>query len=352
MAINDEIVNGYIKNNIYINRYGNELRKQSEKIIKKLEDAINSAILSSGINTRLVAKKQYELGKFNKIISVLIDNAFNELSHLFSDDRKFAESQSNVLEEVISNTLLTVVLLKKIDILSILGKTQIDNMSVEGWWLKQKQYFKNKLKKQMRIGVMNNETIEQLIYRFAGGTTERGEKYRGLLASLKQRSAALIKTTLNTISNNVLDANHLANSELIVGYQHLSVMDKRTTQTCIFRNGLVWDKNKNPEGHNTKFALPPLHWHCRSIIVPLLKGYKGLPSSFKKQVPKNKRKKFTLKRANIVTFEIFFKNQTKNFQIEYLGEKRFKLWKQGRLDLKDFINDEDNFLPITKINGE
>lgn len=54
---------------------------------------------------------------------------------------------------------------------------------------------------------------------------------------------------------------------LVYGWQHISVLDNRTSDICWSRAFKVWDADRNPKGHDIPFAMPPLHPRCRSRIA-------------------------------------------------------------------------------------
>lgn len=54
------------------------------------------------------------------------------------------------------------------------------------------------------------------------------------------------------------------------GVRYSAVMDSRTTPVCAFLDGKVFD----PESPDLAELLPPNHYNCRSIIVPIVAGEK------------------------------------------------------------------------------
>lgn len=49
-------------------------------------------------------------------------------------------------------------------------------------------------------------------------------------------------------------------------WRHVSVLDERTTELCWSRHGKVWETKELVQG----ITIPPLHYHCRSILVPVI----------------------------------------------------------------------------------
>jgi hypothetical protein len=91
--------------------------------------------------------------------------------------------------------------------------------------------------------------------------------------------------------------------------------------------------------------VPPLHPHCRSILVPVEKEGK-LPGERPfvmderkvKDIPKDERSQLIGQLDANTTFKEFFKKTDDFFQKEWLGPKRFKLYKEGKFDFEKFFN--------------
>lgn len=49
-------------------------------------------------------------------------------------------------------------------------------------------------------------------------------------------------------------------------WKHVSVLDDRTTELCWSRHGKVWESKELVQG----ITVPPLHYHCRSILMPVI----------------------------------------------------------------------------------
>jgi SPP1 gp7 family putative phage head morphogenesis protein len=74
----------------------------------------------------------------------------------------------------------------------------------------------------------------------------------------------LLKTAVTASINDVLM------SADTYGYQYVAVMDSRTTPLCRGLNGKTWKKDGTPIYGDREFpGRPPLHWGCRSILLPI-----------------------------------------------------------------------------------
>lgn len=90
------------------------------------------------------------------------------------------------------------------------------------------------------------------------------------IAALFKRAKQSAQTMTKTLVNAVVHAAHDGFAKInpfVKGFRHISVLDSGTTSVCTHRNGLLWDKKRNPIGHTEIFKRPPLHYNCRSKLV-------------------------------------------------------------------------------------
>lgn len=112
------------------------------------------------------------------------------------------------------------------------------------------------------------QTTEEIVNRVSGESQEslsdleiEGRKVEGAVRTAASGIPSEVNNRLETQEAEGIDR------ELgPTGWQHVSVMDSRTTEICRQRNGKQWDMDKDPIGHNLAFALPPLHPNCRSHV--------------------------------------------------------------------------------------
>jgi SPP1 gp7 family putative phage head morphogenesis protein len=81
-------------------------------------------------------------------------------------------------------------------------------------------------------------------------------------ASTYQSAGAIVNEVVNTERNNFF----FKNADLIQGFQFSAVLDGKTTLICASLDGKTF---KIGDADGLEFR-PPLHWFCRSILVPIL----------------------------------------------------------------------------------
>lgn len=133
-----------------------------------------------------------------------------------------------------------------------------------------------------------------------------------------------------------------ANENVIKGYQHHSTLDSRTTLICATRDGAAWDtkgKGLNAKGKQFKFRRPPLHFRCRSILIPVLDM---------KNAPAGTRSSIDGAIPSTIDFEKWFAGKSPEFQKKYLGEGRLKFYNNG-VKLSELIKSNGDVLTLKEL---
>ena len=119
--------------------------------------------------------------------------------------------------------------------------------------------------------VENNATLPALKELGNGaGKDELIQKVDDSLVSLIEGNAlyastgAVVNQAINTARNNFF----WGNKEKIQGFQFSAVMDQKTTAVCASLD----QKTFRIEDASALVNRPPLHWNCRSILLPILIG--------------------------------------------------------------------------------
>ena len=251
------------------------------------------------------------------------------------------------------------------------------------WWAAQKADVLAKFKNEIRQGMVLGESVDELVRRIRG--TKANNFKDGVLNVKKHQAAALVRTSVQAVSHAARMATHQANEDLYNGYQWLSTLDGRTSDTCKARSGLTWDKDFNPVGHEKDYSPPPAHWNCRSLITPWLKDWTDLSKD--KKLAAEKKKQFnasgdtlnaifieTLTRmgkrkdeaatilrktqasmdgqvAVDLNFEQWLQSKGKGFQAEVLGAGRYTLFKEGKISLLDLVDQSGNPITLAQLNA-
>lgn len=135
--------------------------------------------------------------------------------------------------------------------------------TLQQWWDATAVVDQRRITDALQIGLTQNETIDQMVRRVRTAT--------GLT---RTNAEAVIRTSVNHVSNASREAFFEANSDVVEVLRWNSTLDGRTSTICAARDGhyiLVGEKDPGlrpllqPQG-----ARPPAHPNCRSIIISVL----------------------------------------------------------------------------------
>ena len=202
---------------------------------------------------------------------------------------------------------------------------------------------RQKVEYAIRDGINSGKTNQEIVQRIRG--TKRLNYEDGLLSSSKTDT----ERTVRTVRSHVANQAYLSSFNQI-GFEYVKLvatLDGRTSKLCASLDGSVWEINDPAK------RVPPLHPHCRSILVPVekdgrLAGERPFVMDERKvkDIPKDERSQLIGQLDANTTFKEFFKKTDDFFQKEWLGPKRYKLYKEGKFDLEKFFDPEGRFYSL------
>lgn len=151
------------------------------------------------------------------------------------------------------------------------GKLIVSGATVGQWFARQEAEMKFKAATTFRQAVQNREPADVTAKRIRGELPElpvgfgKGAETAAKITVRSAESAVLEEVARATVE----DSDGAA--EIRYGWQHISVLDQRTSETCRSRAFKIWDNEYKPIGHKLPFARPPLHPNCvleDSLVTP------------------------------------------------------------------------------------
>ncbi|EPE9870611.1 minor capsid protein [Acinetobacter baumannii] len=203
-----------------------------------------------------------------------------------------------------------------------------------------------KVEYAIRDGINSGKTNQEIVQRIRG--TKRLNYEDGFLSSSKTD----IDRTVRTVRSHVANQAYL-NSFNQIGFEYVrlvATLDGRTSKLCASLDGSVWEINDPTK------RVPPLHPNCRSILVPVEKdgqlvGERPFVMDERrvKDIPKEERSQLIGQLDANTTFREFFKKTDDFFQREWLGPKRYKLYKEGKFDFDKFFDPEGRLYTLDQL---
>ena len=151
-----------------------------------------------------------------------------------------------------------------------------------------------------------------------------------VVGQLQTRQAmSLVKTITNHTSAVARESVYTENSELLDGYKFVATLDSKTTLICASNDNKVFQPGAGPR--------PPLHWGCRSTTVPVVKPAFSLGSEVTGARPSIGSDGAEVVSAN-TSYGGWLKKQPVEFVDEALGVERSRLFRSGKMQIKDFVD--------------
>lgn len=239
-------------------------------------------------------------------------------------------------------------------------------------WARQAGDLQQRFQDQMREGILAGEGVDDLVRRIRGSKANAFKD--GIMEVKRHQAAALVRTSVQAVSNAARNATITANADIFNGVQWLSTLDGRTSDICKARSGLRWDNDFKPMGHSKQYTSPPAHWNCRSVVTPVTKSWDELAGktltknaedfsdNFKNELLKlgftaaqisRLKPKMQSSMDGMVpaefSYEDWIKSKPEVFQQQVLGAPKWRLWNSGKIAFVDLVDQRSNPLSLADL---
>ncbi len=362
-SISDQLRDVFVARSFDLEKVKTASAKNIGKILEDLMREIERELRDA--DPTGVTRTAYQQERLNKLFNVAdktIKSQYKDIYGIMTSELATLAEIEGLFAAKAINAVLKVDVLDYVVSREVLEKLATDTL-IEGapsaeWWSKQAVSLQDEFKRVMRVGVAKGETLQQMSARVMGtqkpsllgvrgrvpGVTDEfieGLTYEpGLLRKARRNAQALIRTSYQTVMSEARQDAYRANDDVIKGTELCAVLDSRTTLICRGYDGKTWDLNGKPIPPNTlPQMIPPLHWGCRSVLVPVLKDLEeilGVPGM--SAIPTSTRSSIDGQISTDVTFDQWMRSRPVKEQIKVLGKGRQQLWADGKLTLADMLN--------------
>jgi len=207
------------------------------------------------------------------------------------------------------------------------------------------------IRRTIADGFVQARTTDQIV-RDLRGTRSKGYA-DGILESTRRDAAAVVRTAISHTAEFAKQKVFSANADLGRGYQWVSTLDTRTTPECQVRDGMEYDMDFKPVGHNYPWGAGPgaLHWQCRSTRVMLTKSWRQLGVDVD-EFSAAERASMDGTVPEKTTYEDWLKDQSKARQNEVLGATRAEQFREGNLSLRDLYSAQGEELTLAELRNK
>ena len=198
-----------------------------------------------------------------------------------------------------------------------------------------------KVRQAVGRGIAEGESIPEIARRIRG---TRAKKYTdGVIAASRREVESVVRTAVNHVTTAAKDATFQANTDVIKAIQWVSVLDGRTTIQCSSLDGQQFPVDDGPR--------PPIHFACRSSIVPITKSFRELGLDID-EVPESTRSSMDGQVPESTTYGDWLKRQPAELQNEVLGKTRAGWFREGRLTVDKFTDSKQRVLTLPELRDK
>lgn len=335
MAVNDAILDAQVSHAIGLQRLGTGILQRIlallnrtdadlvEQIRTRLDGVepgtVDTDFTSERLKGLLDAIRGINKAVFERIQAVLLKEGLNLATYEAEYQGKVLTEHVPVQIEVVQPTVE--------QLQAIVMKRPFQGRILREWAQGLEQGRTQKVHDQIRIGLVEGETVDQIVRRVRG--TQAMVYADGVLQVSRRDAESVVRTAVTHIASGASEALYARNADLISGVRWVSVLDSRTTPVCQARDGKVYEPGKGPR--------PPAHWNCRSTTTPVTKSFRdlgidldevdaGTRASMNGQVPADQ------------TYGAWLAKQPAAFQDEVLGKAKGLLFRKGGLTVDKFVD--------------
>jgi SPP1 gp7 family putative phage head morphogenesis protein len=346
----ETLIDLYIDHAINLQRIGTTQWNKLKPIFLKMQkDIIDQLKTIDPTDSPKAAARRKKLNRLFELNQRTIKSYYAELA---DEQEKFAYDLADYENEFGAATLnkaigadIGAATLTPLQLEAIASNVVIQGAPSAKWWARQSTELQEKFADQIRMGFAQGESVTDMVRRIQGYPKGVG----GIMNVSRRNAEALVRTSVQEIAGTVRENMIEKNEDLIKGYVYSATLDGRTTPQCRARDGKKWNNGKEPVGHKFSYKLPPIHWQCRSSILPWLKSFEELGSKIKIDIPEGTRASMDGQVPASMNYSSWLKTRSPEFQRGVLGETRYQWFKEGRLKLTDLVNQQDRPLTVDEL---
>ena len=279
--VSDRFADVYTARAVDLQRFSENVRIRTLGYLEELERELVRLLRENDPTAPALDRfRRKRLEQLLKDARAAITTAYRTMSAVSSKEiRPLVQSEGAFVEKML-NAAFTVdiasVRFTPEMVSSIMRDTLIEGAPSREWWSRQSQSLTRSFTDQMRQGVLQGEDLETLTARVIGQPTGKHVAYYvdgkrkvyrdfagGIMDTGTRQAEALVRTSVQAISNEARFQSFEQNEDVVKGVQALATLDNRTSTICIARSSAAWDlKTGEPiSGTSEHFpGPPPWHW--------------------------------------------------------------------------------------------
>lgn len=335
-SVNDDLLDAAIRHAIFVERFKGGEAKKLVAIYNKLADDIVAALAK---RDPWAFVGRYRTARMVKLLediqAVLKEHGQGLRLDIMEKLDQFAAIETGFLVKTMQTTIPAIVQLDVARPAVQLVKTALRSNPFNGrlmseWFDDLSTATFNRLRDQVRISVLEGETISQAT-----------KRVRATIDVSRRGAEMVARTAISHTAHEAKNEHYKANRDIIKAVRWVSTLDGRTSAICRARDGATFPIDEGPR--------PPAHPNCRSTTVPVLKSLKELGFRKMKDLPESTRASMDGQVPKSTTYATWLAGKSAAFQDEVLGPTKAKLFRSGGLTLDKFVTREGSELTIDQL---
>ena len=352
MPVADVIVDRIVTQSLRVARFEAGTRRKVRGLLRDVEADVLAQLLRrdpTGVTSQKFRDRR--LRALREQIRQSLNSSYRAIGTAMNEDlRALSIVESGFATQSINGAIGAQVL--STEIAPALARSLVSGLTVQGapsreWWATQSRTLERKFSTQVRLGMASGEGIGDISRRIRG--TRANGFADGIMQTSRREADALVRTSVQTLSNNARMETFRANSDVVKGMQTVTTLDEKTTDICIALTGASWDLDGKPLPESAwqgdQPPGPPFHWNCRTTMAAVLRSFEEIANlspakarAIEKSAPDFAKASMDGQLAKDITFDKFLKGKSVSFQNAQLGKTRAGLWRDGRLPLNKLID--------------
>jgi len=338
-----------IRNLILLQRLGNGVSSDVSGLIDELFDDIVAQL--ARIDPTAPGAERYRRARVEKVLGIIEEQTTEAFDEVFKQVRQnvaaIGAQQATWASGMLEASIGTVAVDVRTGRLGVnMMKAIIDRDPMQGlllrdWFTGQSEATVKRVRRQIQLGMMQNETLDDIVRRVRGRAVGRGNYVGGVLQTTTREANAIVRTAINDIANTAHMETWRENADIAPKYQIVATLDSRTTPICRAKDGEV--HNVDDEGA----PRPPFHVGCRTVTVPII-DWKGL--GIDPPEPGMRASETGPVPADL-KYDDWMRRQPAAVQDEILGPGRAELFRSGQVSLRDMIRQDGTVVRLDQLRS-
>lgn len=324
IAIADEI----LSNAIRIERFTAGEKKKLFKVFLQMQ-----AELKAKLATGYTPYEKTRLTKLLRDCTAVINTFYGGIQSEF-DYAGLAKAEAAATQTAIASIGIEASLPSASVLKAMVSDTLIQGAPLKLWWEKIGADTAFKFNAQIRQGVAQGETLQQVITRIVGS---KKKGIVGIMEISHRHASTLVHDSIMQIANDARMATYKANADIMKGFEWLATLDGNTCIECMAYSGAQWDMNGNSIKGDLPLKNPPLHANCRCVLTSLTKSYRELGLNIDEMPPGTRASDLGQVPADM-SMDSFLRRHDTEYLNDLLGPGRAKLFQDGKITLRQLVD--------------